>query len=180
VSAFVVAFLGSVALWWIYFSRRAEAASEIISSPEDPGRLARSAYTYFHIPMIAGIIALAAADELAVAHPGDPGTFASVALILGGNGAGPGRARVLQVCRIRRLPWSHMVAIAVLAVLTPVGFQMPTLALSGAAGLDSGRPYGVGHPSQRRRRALATPVRHVSVRCSPPSHLVQVVIHASA
>jgi low temperature requirement protein LtrA len=54
VSALVVAFVGSVALWWIYFSRGAEAASEIISSSEDPGRLARSAYTYFHIPMVAG------------------------------------------------------------------------------------------------------------------------------
>jgi low temperature requirement protein LtrA len=37
VSAFVVTFLGSVALWWIYFSRGAEAASEIISSTEDHG-----------------------------------------------------------------------------------------------------------------------------------------------
>jgi low temperature requirement protein LtrA len=34
-----------------------------------------------------------------------------------------------------RLPWSRMVAIAVLVALVPVGFAMPTLALSGAAGL---------------------------------------------
>src|SRR5215212_594701 len=52
VSAFVVAFLGRVALWLIYFSRGTEAASGIISSSEDPGRMARSAYTYFHIPLI--------------------------------------------------------------------------------------------------------------------------------
>ena len=38
--------------------------------------MARSAYTYFHLPMIAGIIAIAAADELTVAHPGEHGTFA--------------------------------------------------------------------------------------------------------
>jgi low temperature requirement protein LtrA len=135
VSAFVVAFLGSVALWWIYFSRRAEAASEIISSSEDPGRLARSAYTYFHIPMIAGIIAVAAADELSVAHPGDPGTFASVALILGGTALFLAGHAFFKWAVFGVLPWSHMVAIAVLAVLVPVGFQMPTLALSGAAGL---------------------------------------------
>src|SRR5215207_7800505 len=85
VSAFVVAFLGSVALWWIYFARSAEAAREVISSSEDPGRLGRSAYTYFHLPMIAGIIAVAAADELTVAHPGDRGTASSVALTLGGT-----------------------------------------------------------------------------------------------
>jgi low temperature requirement protein LtrA len=43
-AAFVVAFLGSAALWWIYFGvRSAEAGREVISSSEDPGRLARSA-----------------------------------------------------------------------------------------------------------------------------------------
>ena len=85
VAAFGVAFLGSGALWWIYFARSAHDASERIAQSEDPGRLARSAYTYFHLPMIAGIIAVAAADELTVAHPGDPGTFASISLTIGGT-----------------------------------------------------------------------------------------------
>jgi low temperature requirement protein LtrA len=85
VTAFVVAFVGSVALWWVYFARSAEAAREIISFSEDPGRVARSAYTYFHIPMIAGIIAIAASDELTVAHPGEHGTPASITLTLGGT-----------------------------------------------------------------------------------------------
>lgn len=44
----------------------------------------RSAYTYFHLPMIVGIITVVASDEFMVAHPGDPGTFASVSLTLGG------------------------------------------------------------------------------------------------
>ena len=60
--------------WWIYFDRSAETASEIISSSQDPGRLALSAYGYFHLPMIAGIIAVAASDELTVAHTGEPGS----------------------------------------------------------------------------------------------------------
>ena len=33
------------------------------------------------------------------------------------------------------LSWSHVVAIAMLAVLMPVGFAISTLALSGVAGL---------------------------------------------
>src|SRR5918998_686562 len=85
VAAFVVAFLGSVALWWLYFARAAEVAREIITTSEDPGRMARSAYTYFHLPMIAGIIAVAAGDELVVAHPYYLGTPASIALTLGGT-----------------------------------------------------------------------------------------------
>jgi low temperature requirement protein LtrA len=135
VSAFVVAFLGSVALWWIYFARSAEAAREVISSSEDPGRLGRSAYTYFHLPMIAGIIAVAAADELTVAHPGDRGTASSVALTLGGTALFLVGHAFFKWAVFGMLPWSHVVAIAALAALIPVGFAIPTLVLSGAAGL---------------------------------------------
>ena len=135
VLAFVVAFLGSVALWWIYFSRSAEAAREVIASSEDPGRLGRSAYTYFHMPMIAGIIAIAAADELTVAHPGEPGTLASITLTLGGTALFVAGQAFFKWAVFGVLPFSRAVAVAVLMALIPVGFAMPTLALSGAAGL---------------------------------------------
>jgi low temperature requirement protein LtrA len=135
VLAFVVAFLGSVALWWIYFARSAEAAREIIASSEDPGRLGRSAYTYFHMPIIAGIIAIAAADELTVAHPGEPGTLASVALTLGGTALFVAGQAFFKWAVFGVLPFSRAVAVAALAALIPVGFAIPTLALSGAAGL---------------------------------------------
>src|SRR5918995_5600218 len=112
VLAFVVAFLGSVALWWIYFARSAEAAREIMSSSEDPGRLGRSAYTYFHLPMVAGIIAVAAADELAVAHPGEHGTTtSSIALILGGTALFLAGHALFKWAVFGGLPWSHVVAI---------------------------------------------------------------------
>ena len=135
IAAFVVAFLGSVALWWIYFERSEEAAHETISSSEDPGRLARSAYTCFHIPLIAGIIAVAASDELAVAHPGEHGTPASIALTLGGLALFLAGHALFKWGVFGVFSRSHAVAIAVLAVLIPVGFAIPTLALSGLGGL---------------------------------------------
>jgi low temperature requirement protein LtrA len=135
VCAFVVAFLGSVALWWIYFARSAEAAREIFISSEDPGRLGRSAYTYFHLPMVAGIIAVAAADELTVAHPGELGTLASIILTLGGTALFLAGQAFFRWAMFGVLPWSRAVAVAALMVLIPVGFAIPTLALSGAAGL---------------------------------------------
>jgi low temperature requirement protein LtrA len=131
-AAFVVAFLGSVALWWIYFARAAEAAREVFASSEDPGRIARSAYTYFHLPMIAGIIAVAAADEFIVGHPGDRGTTASVALTIGGTALFLAGHAFFKWAVFGLLPWSRAVAIAALAGLMPVGFALPTLALSGA------------------------------------------------
>jgi low temperature requirement protein LtrA len=133
--AFVVAFLGSVALWWIYFDRSAEAAREVFTSSEDPGRLGRSAYTYFHIPMVAGIIAVAAADELTVAHPDEHATLASVALTLGGTALFVAGHAFFKWAVFGMLPFSRAVAIAALAALIPVGFEIPTLALSSVAGL---------------------------------------------
>ena len=138
VAAFVNAFLGSAAFWWIYFSRHAEAAREAIASSEDPGRLARSGYTYFHLPMVAGIIAVAASDEITVAHPGEPGTVAFTMLVLGGTAlflAGQALFKWAISDLLPWTPWSRVVAIAALAALAPVGGALPALALSVAATL---------------------------------------------
>ena len=135
VAAFVVAFLGSVALWWIYFARAAEAAREVFASSEDPGRIARSAYTYFHLPMIAGIIAVAAGDELVVAHPYYLGTPASIALTLGGTALFLAGHAFFKWTVFGELSFSRLVAIVALAVLIPVGFAIPALALAIAAAL---------------------------------------------
>ena len=78
VGAFVSAFVGSIAMWWIYFHKGAEAGSELISRSSESGRLARLAYTYLHMPIVAGIILSAVADELVLKHPAgvsDPRTI---------------------------------------------------------------------------------------------------------
>src|SRR5258707_749835 len=67
VSAFVSAFIGALAMWWIYFHKGAEAGSEQISRSTEPGRLARLAYTYLHMPIVAGIIVSAVAETRAEA-----------------------------------------------------------------------------------------------------------------
>jgi low temperature requirement protein LtrA len=45
--------------------------------------LGGSAYAYFHVPMVAGVIVTAIAAELPIAHPGDV-TAGTAAVILGG------------------------------------------------------------------------------------------------
>jgi low temperature requirement protein LtrA len=69
VGAFACAFLASIAMWWIYFHKGADAGSELISKSSESGRLARSAYTYLHMPIVAGIILSAVADDLVLTHP---------------------------------------------------------------------------------------------------------------
>jgi len=82
--AFVSAFAASIAMWWIYFHRGAEAGSEKISKSAESGRLARSAYTYLHMPIVAGIILSAVADDLVLAHPDGHANSNTMACAVGG------------------------------------------------------------------------------------------------
>jgi low temperature requirement protein LtrA len=84
VGAFASAFIGSLAMWWIYFHRGAEAGSEQISNASEPGRLARLAYTYLHMPIVAGIIVSAVADELVLKHPAGHSDLKTVLSAIGG------------------------------------------------------------------------------------------------
>ncbi len=84
VGAFVSAFIGSIAMWWIYFHKGAEAGSELISRSSEPGRLARLAYTYLHMPIVAGIILSAVADELVLTHPNGHSDIRTVVSAIGG------------------------------------------------------------------------------------------------
>ncbi|KRR26664.1 low temperature requirement protein A [Bradyrhizobium retamae] len=84
VLAFVSAFLGSIAMWWIYFHIGAVAGSEQLSKSSEPGRLARLAYTYLHMPIVAGIIVAAVADELVLKHPGGHSDLKTVTSAIGG------------------------------------------------------------------------------------------------
>jgi low temperature requirement protein LtrA len=133
--AAVVALLGSVSLWWIYFDRTEEAAREVIFSSDDLGRVALSAYTYFHIPIIVGIIAVGAADELTLAHPGDRTSAALVALTLAVTALALAGHALFKRGIFGVLSWPCMVAIVALITLMPVGFKISALALSGVARL---------------------------------------------
>ena len=79
-----VAFLETAALWWLYFGAAAERSRAAMSASDDPGRLARDAYTYLQLPIVAGIIATAVGADLLIAHPDDPQHGVGLAMMLGG------------------------------------------------------------------------------------------------
>lgn len=131
--AFVNAFLSSVAMWWIYFNIGAERASERIAHSENPGRLARLAYTYIHLLLVAGIILVAVGDEYVLAHPSGH-TDARTAIAAT---AGPG-FYLLGNLLFKKVtagwyPLSHLIGLALLAVLAPMATFLPPLAFSIAA-----------------------------------------------
>jgi low temperature requirement protein LtrA len=80
----IVAFVETAALWWLYFGATTEHARVTLSRCDDPGRLARDAYTYARLPIVAGIIATAVASNLVVAAPDQVPDGVGAAMILGG------------------------------------------------------------------------------------------------
>jgi low temperature requirement protein LtrA len=71
VVAFVMAFLASAAIWWLYFTSVAALGGHYLEVADSRTTLARDAYTYLHVVFIAGIILSAVGDELVIAHPAE-------------------------------------------------------------------------------------------------------------
>lgn len=136
VSAALIAFVGSVAMWWIYFNIGAERASKRISNSSDPGALARLAYTYLHLPLVAGIIVCAVADELVLAHPEGHTDAKTAMVLLGGPGLYLlGNLLFKRATTANRRGLSHMVGLGLLAGLIPVSWVVSPLLLSAGTTL---------------------------------------------
>jgi low temperature requirement protein LtrA len=135
VAALLAAFTGTVMLWWVYFDRTAELGSEVIAASDEPGRLGRSAYTYFHIPMVAGIIVTAVGDELTIAHPMGHTDTATAITVLGGPALFLAGHALFKLALFGHLSTSRLTAIAVLAALIPIAYLLSPVVLSSAASL---------------------------------------------
>ena len=84
IAALAIAFAGSVLMWWIYFDLGAERGAKHIEQHDDPGRVARNAYTYLHMPIVLGIVVVAVADALLLSAPLSPTGPALIATLCGG------------------------------------------------------------------------------------------------
>lgn len=132
VAAFVVAMLGSIAMWWIYFHIGAEAGSENISHAKDPGRLARLAYTYLHLPIVAGIIVSAVGDELLLAHPDGHSGVKEILSVIGGAIIYLVGVILFKRSIHGRLQLSHLVGIGLLVALMPIATSLSPLLVASA------------------------------------------------
>ena len=129
----VVAFVETAALWAVYFGATAEHARAEMSTCDDPGRLARDAYTYGHLPIVAGIIATAVGQDLLIAHPQDALHGVGIAMVLGGPalflfGESLFRRRITAAWNRERLA-----ATGLLILLAPLAVHVSALLLSAIA-----------------------------------------------
>jgi low temperature requirement protein LtrA len=84
VAAFGLAFVGTGALWWLYFNYVVTIARRRLELSPERTQLARDAYTYLHAGIIAGVILSAVGDELVIAHPTDVLPAEEVAVVVAG------------------------------------------------------------------------------------------------
>jgi len=136
-TAVVVAFVLTAALWWLYFDEvAARSQADFAAADDDPGRLGRDAFTYLHIPIVAGIVVTAVADELVIAHPGDELSAAGLIALAGG----PALYLLGHVgfrLRMRRtLSWKRLVAAAAIALTAVLGIWISALAVATLVALE--------------------------------------------
>lgn len=129
VAAFLTTFLASVAMWLVYFNVGQETAHHRIAETDDPGSIARGAYTYIHILLVAGIIVVAVSDELVLAHPLSRSEPAVVWTSVGGTALYLLGNLLFKRYVTGRTPLSHLVGIAILAATVPLTSHMSSLLL---------------------------------------------------
>jgi low temperature requirement protein LtrA len=171
VLAIAVAFLGTTVFWWLYFDEVAERSrAQLAAAGPKRGELARDAFTYLHVPIVAGILVTAVGDALVIAHPGDPLHGEKLVAML----SGPVLYVLGHVAFELRMTGSvaptRVGAGLIVVALAPLGTMLPVVVtwalvygtLTVVAGLETyarlwGRPEG----APRRGWPLAERPRHL-------------------
>ncbi|WP_127791835.1 low temperature requirement protein A [Agromyces sp. LHK192] len=132
VVAFVTAFVAAAACWWIYFDHGERVGAEAIEASETPGRLARTAYTWVHLLVIAGIVLLGVGDKEVLGHPHEQ-SVAAVVTVLGGPVLFLVGTALFRRVIDRRWPPAHLWGLAGLAVVLAVTPWLDAIATAVAS-----------------------------------------------
>lgn len=131
----VFALATAVAMWWIYFDTGARRGERALERSAEPGRLAQLAYTYMHMPIVAGVVVTAVGDEKVLAEPLGHSDWTVVGPILGGPALFERGNLHFKMAVFGRLPISHIAGLAVLAGLALEPWRVEPLALTAGSTL---------------------------------------------
>lgn len=133
--AFLSSVLGTGGMWWVYFHIGHRRGAHQIEHAENSGAIARRSFTYYHIPIVAGIVLAAVGAERAIAHPEHLASLAEGASIVGGlilflfgNG-------IFKGASANNFPLSHWIGLGLSVLLLATGPWMTLLAQNALAAL---------------------------------------------
>ncbi|MFI7574086.1 low temperature requirement protein A [Micromonospora sp. NPDC049497] len=140
VTAAVLGIVFTAALWWAHYDMIGPAARIALHAAEGRPRvaMARDAYAYLYLPMIAGIILFAlGAEEIVheIADPkipiAEPAHGPAVPLLFGGVACFLSANMLFQLRTLRTVSWTRVVTVLLLLAAIPVGMHLPGLATLG-------------------------------------------------
>jgi low temperature requirement protein LtrA len=138
ISAAILGIAIVCALWWVYFDVAAVAASNTLATVEPVqarNELARDAYSYLHLPMVAAVVLVALGLESTLAHVSDPLGWETSTALAGGAAL----YLLAQVAFKRRalgtIGAPRIVAALLLVAVIPVGRQVDALATVALVGI---------------------------------------------
>ena len=163
-SAFILAFLSTAALWWLYFTYVAAIAERRLElAQRDRTHLARDGYTYLHAVLVGGILLSAVGDELVIARPTEVLPAEEVAALV----AGPALYLLGHVAfRLRMagtLSWKRLAGALACLVVAGLGRVAPGLVLGAMLVGILLAVIGGEHVAawRRRQRGEATPMEQL-------------------
>lgn len=158
VAALAIAFVQTAALWWLYFGEAAVHSRQQMRDSEDAVALARDAYTYLHLPIVAGIILSAVGADYLAADPGQTLDGAHAAITLAGpivylTGELLFRYRMIATSNPKRVA-----AIGVLLVMGVIATHVSAIVLGLLiAGVLTALSIWEYEPLRTRRREAGAP-----------------------
>jgi low temperature requirement protein LtrA len=163
----VAAALGLIvacALWWAYFDWVAlDAERRLLRARGDTrAMLARDAYAYLHLPMIAGIVLLALGVKKTIGDVGEPLKTAPAVALFGGIALYYAGHVGVRFRNTRTLYRGRLIAMVVAVALIPVAREVDALVAMGlAAALTSAViAYEAVRYAEARRRVRAEHAAH--------------------
>ena len=129
VTSAIISFIGSLAMWWVYFDVSSEAGSQKIVRAKDPGWLGLI-YNTIHVILVGAIIICAVGDELIVAHPDKQMSYSSIFVLIIGPIIYIMANSIYKLVTCRLIPLSHIISVAVLVLLIPWPYHVSLLTIN--------------------------------------------------
>ncbi|MGC4892950.1 low temperature requirement protein A [Micromonospora sp. DT31] len=136
IPAAILGIVFTAALWWAHFDMIGPAARITLHAAQGRARvaLARDAYAYLYLPLIAGVILFAIGAEELVRTVTDPaggaverGHGPAVPMLFGGVMLYFAANMAFQWRALRTLSWTRVGTLVLLAVVLPVAERLPAL-----------------------------------------------------
>ena len=131
VTVVVVATLGiaiAAGLWWVYFDVTVWVAERRLSrlpAGREQNEVARDAYSYLHLAMVAGIVLLALGMKKTLEHPDDPLKAVPAVALVGGVATYLLAIVAFRWRLLHTLGRVRPITAALLLALLPIAFEVP-------------------------------------------------------